>query len=83
MSSLADDLDTFRIPRGFPPQDDLLSGPANTGEEPEVAEEVLGPAEETSAEPEIELKALAEKVYALLRQEARLERERLIRNKPW
>jgi hypothetical protein len=83
MSPLADDLNAFRVSREFLPQDDLLSGPASTGEEPEVAEEVPEPAEETSAEPEIDLKALAEKVYALLRQEVRLERERLIRNRPW
>lgn len=76
MSLLADDLNTFRIFRGFPPQDDSLTGPPS-------AEEGLGPAEETSAAPEIDLRVLAEKVYALLRQEARLERERLVRNKPW
>lgn len=78
MPSLADDLNTFRAFRGPPPQDqdDLLPGPAGAGEEPE-------PEEEASAEPEIDLKALAEKLYALLRQEARLERERLVRNRPW
>lgn len=77
MSSLADDLNTFRVFRGFPPQDqESLPGLAST-------EEALEPAEETSATPEIDLQALAEKVYALFRQEARLERERLVRNKPW
>ncbi len=82
MSSLADDLNTFRLFRGFPPRDDSLSGPAGSGEEAGPAEEP-SPAGETPAEPEIDLRALAEKVYALLGQEARLERERLIRNKPW
>jgi hypothetical protein len=78
MSSLADDLNTFRVFRGFPPrdQDESLPGPVGAGAKPELAEEVLAGAE-------IDLKALAEKVYALLRQEARLERERLIRNRSW
>jgi hypothetical protein len=78
MSPLADDLNTFRVFRGFPPrdQDESLPGPAGAGEEPELAEEVLAGAE-------IDLKVLAEKVYVLLRQEARLERERLVRNRPW
>jgi len=77
MSSLADDLRTFRVFRRFPPQDqESLPGLAS-------AEEALEPAEETSATPEIDLQALAEKVYALFRQEARLERERLIRYRPW
>ncbi len=34
-------------------------------------------------EQEIDLQALADKVYALLRQELRLERERLGRRRPW
>jgi hypothetical protein len=76
MSLLADDLDTFRVLRGFPPQDDSLPGPVSAEEAPEFVEE-------TPAAPRVDLKALAERVYALLRQEARLERERLVRNRPW
>lgn len=34
-------------------------------------------------EQEIDLQALAARVYALLRQELRLERERLGRRRPW
>jgi hypothetical protein len=82
-TSLDDDLNTFRISRGFPPQEgseekEEESPPdlGGAGEEPELAEE-------TPVEPEIDLKTLAEKLYVLLRQELRLERERMVRQRRW
>jgi hypothetical protein len=50
---------------------------AEGGDQPPVA----GAGEETAAEQEIDLHALASKVYDLLKQELRLERERLGRNR--
>ena len=49
-----------------------------------LAGNTLQVAERSSAEElEMDLKALADKVYTLLRQELRLERERLVRQRPW
>jgi hypothetical protein len=47
--------------------------------EPANASQTRGPTEqaEAPARPEIDLKALAQKIYKLLKEEARLERERL------
>jgi hypothetical protein len=50
---------------------------AEGGGEPPAA---AGAGQETAAEQEIDLQALASKVYDLLKQELRLERERLGRN---
>jgi len=66
--SRVDDLNAFRTFRGFPPAPDLKSGSAE--EEPEAVEEAI--------ESETDLRALAEKVYALLKRELALERERLV-----
>ena len=83
MSSLADDLDTLRIP-GLPPADGPEPGSAGGEEESELAGEAPEPLEQAPAEPRtLPLESLAEKVYALLKQELRLERERLVRNRPW
>ena len=46
--------------------------------QPEVAK-----AEDKSSTPEINLQALAERIYRLFREEAVLERERLGRPRPW
>jgi len=46
--------------------------------QPEVAK-----AEDKSSKPEIDVQALAERIYRLFREEARLERERLGRPRPW
>jgi hypothetical protein len=53
-----------------------LADDANAAEAPQTKEGA-------SDESEIDLQALAEKVYALLKQELRVERERLVRTKPW
>jgi len=47
--------------------------------------EYAGPAEKgrKPAKGEIELEALAERIYQLLKEEARLERERLGRRRAW
>jgi hypothetical protein len=45
---------------------------------PEVAK-----AEDKPPKPEIDLQALAERLYRLFREEARLERERLGGPRPW
>lgn len=51
------------------------SAPPETG--PAPANSDAEPAAQPAQAPEIDLEALAEKVYALLREELRLERERL------
>jgi hypothetical protein len=52
---------------------------ATSSSEPETSsEEVHQP-----VQGEIDLRALAEKLYHLLKEEARLERERLGRNRSW
>ncbi len=88
MSSLDDDLNTLRIySSGLSPMEDeedeedeeLTLEAANV-------EELPAPDEETPAEVAIEpinLPALADRIYSLLKQELRLERERLARNTPW
>ena len=82
MSSLEEDLNTFRIySSGLSPMEDggdeedeeLTLEAADVEESPAPAEETLT---ETSIEP-IDLPALADRIYALLKQELRLERERL------
>ncbi len=81
MSSLEEDLNTFRIYRSglsmaeateetgdeLSPQDTGV-GQASLSEEEEETEEIITP---------IDLPALAERIYRLLKQELRLERERL------
>ncbi len=68
-----DDLNAFRAFREFPPVTGSKSGSAEG--EPEAVEETI--------ESEANLRALAEKVYALLKQELASERERLARNQAW
>jgi hypothetical protein len=66
MSSLGDPLHTFRV-GGHPPPGGggaALPGTASAGQE-------------TPADQEIDLQALARKVYELLKQELELERERV------
>jgi hypothetical protein len=89
-SSLEDDLNTFCVFRGFSPptgddeQDVSPSELASREAEAALAGNTPQMAERGSAEElEMDLKTLAEKVYALLRQELRLERERLVRRRPW
>jgi hypothetical protein len=54
------------------------SSMTGTGESAEPAQEGL-----ESSRTEIDLQALAEKIYRLLKEEARLERERLGRRDIW
>ena len=55
--------------RGFASQDHVVLPSAADGEAP--------------AQPAVDLRALAERVYALLCQEARLERERWVGRNEW
>jgi len=73
MSRLVDDSNAFRAFRGFSPA---------TGSKSSAAEEEAGAVEET-LESEAGLRALAEKVYALLKQELTVEGERVVRNQAW
>jgi hypothetical protein len=66
MSSPGDPLHTFRVSRDVQPRG---GGGALPG--------IASPGQETPADQEIDLQALARKVYALLKQELKLERERL------
>jgi hypothetical protein len=69
MTELIDDRDTLRAFKGFPVRDD---------QEPEDEEQLVPILDdETPSEPEVDLHALARKIYALLKQELALERERL------
>lgn len=65
MSSPGDPLHTFRV-EGYPP-------PGGGGARPGTA----SAGQEAPADQEIDLQALARKVYALLKQELELERERV------
>ena len=47
------------------------------------ADEVPQVTDETPDESAIDLEALAEKIVALIRQELEIERERLVRTRPW
>jgi hypothetical protein len=71
MSSLGKPLHTFRASRDVQPRG---GGAALPG--------TAIPSQETPAGQEIDLQALARKVYALLKQELTLERERLGWNRP-
>jgi hypothetical protein len=71
MSSLGDPLHTFRVSSSVQSQG---SGAAPPG--------TASPSQETSADQEIDLQALARKVYALLKQELKRERDRLGWNRP-
>lgn len=86
MSSLDDDLNTFRIYRsGLSPieggeeDEELAPAAAKVEESPAPAEETPT---ETYIEP-IDLPVLADRIYALLKRELTLERERLGRNTSW
>jgi len=85
MPSLADDLNTLRIyGSGLSPmagkegeqEEGLTPATADVEESPSPVEE---PATEASIQP-IDLLSLADRIYALFKQELRLERERLGRN---
>lgn len=67
MSKFADDSNTFRTLKGFPPP------PGAKSASPEKALPGL----------EVDLYALAEEIYALLEQELVLENERLVRRQSW
>ncbi len=69
MTSSNDHLDTSRV---FGRPDGGVASPGAAGAEQDAAKE-----------QDIDLQALACKVYALLKQEVRLERERLGRRRPW
>jgi hypothetical protein len=71
MSSLGKPLHTFRVSRDVQPRGGGGARPGTTS-----------PGQETSADQEIDLQALARKVYELLKQELKLERERLGWNRP-
>jgi hypothetical protein len=75
MSSLDDDLNTFRVFNRPSESGDALSGAASPDEDEAASQE--------AASPTIDLQALADKVYALLKQELRLEQERLGRRRLW
>jgi len=67
MSKFADDSNTFRTLKGFPPAPGAKSG------SPEKA----------SSELEVDVYALSREIYALLEQELALENERLVRRQSW
>ena len=66
----------LRVLRGFSSDEE----PADQGSAPE---DEMALEEEPAPEVEIDLQALAGKVFALFRQELRVERERLVRTRPW
>jgi len=65
MSSLGKPLHTFRVSRDAQPRGGGAAPPGTAS-----------PGQETSTDQETDLQALARKVYALLKQELELERER-------
>ncbi len=71
MSSLQEDLNLFRIQPARSSSGNVSPpiGAASNGEPP--------PEADASTVPELDLQALAQKVYDLLKQEARIERDRL------
>lgn len=76
MPSLGDDLNTFHIRRSSLP-------PTSGDSLPTPAAESTALEAEPSADQEIDLLALAQKVYDLLKQELRVERERLGQRRIW
>lgn len=81
---LEDDLNTFRIFRGFSQDNEEKNEwPSGLTSPTEKGGPVKETPEETLAEGKIDLEALSKKVYVLFRQELRLERERLVRRKSW
>jgi len=71
MSSLGDPLHTFRVSSSVQSHGGGAAPPGTAS-----------PGQETPADQEIDLQALARKVYELLKQELKLERERLGWNRP-
>ncbi len=77
MSSLQDDLNTFHLQRND------LSPASGGSSSAAMAEESLLPETEPSVSQEIDPLALAQKVYDLLKQELKLEQERLGQRRIW
>ncbi len=90
MPTLEEDLNTFRIFRGFASEEEKAEDEngepiirARIRQQLTETEGIPEPLEEALSEPEIDLRVLAEKIYALFKQELVLERERAARRISW